>query len=242
MFAAPRCAANAPMLTILPPPAFSIAGTAARAALSTLRALRPMRKSQSESFVSCTGEPMRKPPAMLHRTSMRPKRSSAFPTAEATLSGLRRSTSKNTWLEWSCRSPLLKSRRASRAPRSANSRATARPRLPEAPVITTVRSVNCIALPRMVGAASALEDTVLRQDLAGLELGLPADGGVDGGEIDARQLEQLVDTPDHEVRLLEVVDSVARAHHAAELEANAVRRRVVEREHALGVGRGDARA
>src|SRR4051812_21829836 len=243
MFAAPRCAANAPMLTILPPPPFSIAGTAARAALSRLRALRPMRKSQSESFVSCTGEPMRKPPAMLHRTSMRPKRSSAFPTAEATLSGLRRSTSKNTWLEWSCRSPLLKSRRASRAPRSANSRATARPRLPEAPVIRTVRSVNCIALPRMVGAAAALENAILRrQDLAGLELRLAAHRGVDRCEIDVRELEQLVDAPDHEIGLLEVVDAVACAHHAGELEADAVGRTIVERENALGVGGGNARA
>src|SRR3954471_13217645 len=230
------------MLTLLPPPASSIAGTAGRAALRTLRALRPMRKSQSESFVSCTGEPMRKPPAMLHRTSMRPKRSSAFPTAEVTLSGFKRFTSTNTRFGPSCRSPRFRSRRASLAPSSANASATARPRLPEAPVITTMRSVNCIALPRMVGAAAALEDTVLRQDLAGLELRLAAHRGVDRGEIDARQLEQLVDTADHEVGLLEVVDSVARAHHAAELEANAVRRRVVEREHALGVGRGDARA
>src|SRR4051812_3442285 len=242
MFAAPRCAANAPMLTILPPPPLSIAGTAARAALSTLRALRPMRKSQSESFVSCTGDPMRKPPAMLHRTSMRPKRSSAFPTAEATLSGFKRFTSTNTRFGSSCSSPRFRSRRASFAPRPANAFATARPRLPEAPVITTVRSVNCIALPRMVGAVAALEDTVLPQDLAGLELRLAAHRGVDRCEIDARQLEQLVDTPDHEVGLLEVVDPVARAHHAGELEADAVGRRIVQREHALGVGGGDAGA
>ena len=46
----------------------------------------------------------------------------------------------------------------------------------------------------------------------------------------------------HEIGLLEVVDAVARAHHALEVEADAVGRRVVEREHALGVRGGDARA
>src|SRR5262245_49405748 len=213
MFAAPRCAANAPMLTILPPPPFSMAGTTARAVFSTLRALRPRRKSQSVSFVSCTGEPMRKPPAMLHSTSMRPKRSSALFTAAVTLSGLNKSTSRNTWSGPSCRSPRFKSRRASRAPRSKNALATAWPRLPDAPVTMTVRSVG-IALPRMVDAAAALQDAVPRQDLAGVELRLAADSGVDGGEIDACELEQLVDVPDHEVGLLEVVDAVARAHHA----------------------------
>src|SRR5262249_7761622 len=237
MFAAPRCAAKAPMLTILPPPPLSMAGTAARAVLSTVRAFKPKRKSQSASFTSCTGEPMRKPPAMLHRTSMRPKRSSAFPTAAPALSAFMRSTSRNNCLGPSCRSPRLRSRRARLAPRSANALATARPRFPDAPGIRTGRSVNGIALPRMVGAAAALEDAVLRQDLARLELRLAANGGVDRREIDARELEQRVDATDHEIGLLEVVDAVARAHHTRELEADAVGRAVLEREHALGVRR-----
>src|SRR5262249_56272979 len=53
---------------------------------------------------------------------------------------------------------------------------------------------------------------------------------------------QLVDAADHEIGLLEIVDAVARAHHARELEADAVGRAVLEREHALGVRGGDARA
>ena len=57
-----------------------------------------------------------------------------------------------------------------------------------------------------------------------------------------REREQFVHVAEHEVALLEVVDAVARAHHALEVEAQAVRRRVVEREHALGGRRGDARA
>src|ERR1044071_230223 len=128
------------------------------------------------------------------------------------------------------------------APSSANALATARPRFPDAPVMTTVRSVNGIAPPRMVGAAAALEHAVLRQDLAGPELRLAANCGVDRREIDARELEQLVDAADHEIGLLEVVDAVARAHHPGELEADAVRRAILEREHALGVRRCDARA
>src|SRR6476646_5610982 len=242
MFAAPRCAANAPILTILPPPALSIAGTAARAVLSTLRAFKPKRKSQSASLVSCTGEPMRKPPAILHRTSMRPKRSSAFAIAARRLSASSRLVSRTSCFSLSLRSPRLISMRMSLAPRSENALATARPRFPDAPVTRTLRSVSCMALPRTVGAAAALEDAVLRQDLAGLELRLAAHRGVDRCEIDARELEQLVDAPDHEVGLLEVVNAVARAHHAGELEADAVGRRVVEREHALGVGGGNARA
>src|SRR5678815_2264495 len=210
MFAAPRCAANAPMLTILPPSPLSMAGTTARAVFRTLRAFRPKRKSQSASFVSCTGEPMRKPPAMLHRTSMRPKRSSAFATAARRLSASSRLVSRTSCFSLSLRSPRLTSMSMSLAPRPANAFATARPRFPDAPVMRMVRSVNCIAFPRMVGAAAALEHAVLRQDRAGL--GLAAHRGVDRREIDARELEQLVDAPQHEVSLLEIVDAVARAH------------------------------
>src|ERR1051325_8154622 len=104
------------------------------------------------------------------------------------------------------------------APSSANALATARPRFPDAPVMTTVRSVNGIAPPRMVGAAAALEHAVLRQDLAGPELRLGANCGADRGAIDAR------------------------APRAGGREPGAVRRPILEREHALGVRRCDARA
>ena len=42
-------------------------------------------------------------------------------------------------------------------------------------------------------------------------------------EVDMRELEQVVETVEHEVALLEVVDAVARAHHAFQVEADAVR-------------------
>ncbi len=70
--------------TILPPPCFSIAGTTARAVRSTEPAFNSIMLRKISSEVSCTGSPMWKPPAMLHSTSMRPNRASAFCTAAAT--------------------------------------------------------------------------------------------------------------------------------------------------------------
>src|SRR5689334_9760874 len=95
-------------------------GTTARAVLSTVRAFRSRRKSQSLALVSCTGEPMRKPPAMLQRTSTRPTPSTALAMLEAS----RRSTTG-------------RSHDTTFAPRAANAAATARPRFPAPPVTTT---------------------------------------------------------------------------------------------------------
>src|SRR6185503_9828848 len=180
----------------------------------------PQRNSQSASFVSCTGAPMRKAPAMLHRTSTRPKRSSAFSTAERTLSGFKRSASRTKRLSLSCRLPLFRSRRTRLAPRSAKALATARPRFPEAPVTITVRLSDRISLPRMVGARAAADDSVLRQHFARLEVRLAPYRFVNRPEIDALELEQLIEAAQHEVGLLEVVDAVARAHHARQVEAH----------------------
>src|SRR5215470_12793953 len=61
-------------------------------------------------------------------------------------------------------------------------------------------------------------------------------------EIDARQLEQFVEIADHEIGFLKIVDPVARTHHTLEIEADAVRRRIVEREQAFRARRRDPRA
>src|SRR6266702_1500001 len=84
MFALPPRPARAAMLTIFPCPAAIILGTTARAVLITDFALRSSISSQVSSGVSCTGCPMRKPPAILHRASIRPNRSTAVLTAFAT--------------------------------------------------------------------------------------------------------------------------------------------------------------
>ena len=47
---------------------------------------------------------------------------------------------------------------------------------------------------------------------------------VDRGEVRQRGLEQLLEAVDHEVGLLVGVDAIARAHHALDVEADAVRR------------------
>src|SRR6266581_2467785 len=83
MFALPPRPASAAMLTIFPCPAAIILGTTARAVLITDFALRSSISSQVSSGVSCTGCPMRKPPAILHRASIRPNRSTAVLTALA---------------------------------------------------------------------------------------------------------------------------------------------------------------
>ena len=70
MYSLPARPATAAMLTIFPRPAASIPGTTARAVLITDFALRSSISSQVSSGVSCTGCPMRKPPAILQRTSV----------------------------------------------------------------------------------------------------------------------------------------------------------------------------
>ena len=73
------------MFTILPEPRSRIRGTAARAAFSTVRALRLNMKSQVSSDVSSTVSPMVKPPAMLARMSMSPICASASAVAAASV-------------------------------------------------------------------------------------------------------------------------------------------------------------
>src|SRR5258706_7122567 len=119
------------MLMILPPPAASMCGTTARAVCSTVRALRSSRKFQSLSEVSWTGAPMRKPPAMLQRTSMRLNcRSASF-------------TAASTWA-WSSRL-VGRSTGTTLAPSPANAFDRATPRFPAAPVIITVFPLNSIS-------------------------------------------------------------------------------------------------
>src|SRR5712691_2438848 len=147
MFALPPRPARAAMLTIFPCPAAIILGTTARAVLITDFALRSSISSQVSSGVSCTGCPMRKPPAMLHRMSIRPNRSTAVLTAFATAAASSKSASRNRLR--SSRLPRAvrrlfssRPRRTSAAPVEANAAATARPRLPAAPVIRQVLPSN----------------------------------------------------------------------------------------------------
>ena len=61
-------------------------------------------------------------------------------------------------------------------------------------------------------------------------------------EVDLGELQEIVDAAKHEIRLLEVVDAIVGAHDARKVEADAIGRRVVQREHAFGEGRRDAGA
>src|SRR5882672_506925 len=139
MFALPDEAAMAPTLMIFPPPAASIPGTTARAQLSTDLALRSSMRSQVSSLVSCTGCPMRKPPAMLQRISIRVPvgRARATDCASRRSAGAKRlALSSPPYAERRCSS--CRSMRMSEAPSAANAAATARPRFPAAPVIRQV--------------------------------------------------------------------------------------------------------
>src|SRR5882762_10127682 len=165
MFALPLRPATAPMLTIFPRPAASIFGTTARAVLITDFALRSSMSSQTLSGVSCTGCPMRKPPAILHRTSILGNRTAA--TACATDAASSRSARTRS-LRSSSRPKADRKTSSSRSIRTrealadAKAAATARPRLPAAPVITQVLPSNVTAQ-----AAAGLGD-LLRVCLAGL--------------------------------------------------------------------------
>src|SRR5512141_2733113 len=147
MLALPFNAASAPTLTTFPPPCSSIRGTTARTMLSRLRTLASSSSSKVASVISCTASPIRNAPATLHSTSMRPKRSIAF-CATASASPCRtRSAATSSWTAFESpkRSTSLsrfRSTRTIRAPRAANAPATTRPRLPAAPVTTTVCPVK----------------------------------------------------------------------------------------------------
>src|SRR5882672_10614545 len=147
MPATPFCAADAPTLTMLPPPASSMRGTMARTICSTLRTLTSKRRFQVSSAVSWTSSPMRNAPAMLHRTSIRPNRAMAAAATSPAAPGATRSAATDSRPPPSGpnRSASDSRRRSTRtrlAPRSANAAATAAPRLPAAPVTTTVRPLK----------------------------------------------------------------------------------------------------
>src|SRR6266705_22335 len=166
MFALPARPATAPILTIFPRPAASIFGTTARTVLITDFALRSSMSSQTFSGVSCTGCPMRKPPAILHRTSIRGNRTAA--TACATDAASRRSARTRSLRSSSRpkadrRTLSSRSTRTREAPVDAKAAASARPRLPAAPVIRQVLPSNVTVCG---GGPAGLSD-LLRVFLAG---------------------------------------------------------------------------
>src|SRR5437879_5414001 len=168
MFALPARPATAPMLTIFPRPAAIIFGTTARAVLITDFALRSSMSSQTFSGVSCTGCPMRKPPAILHRTSIPGNRTAATACAtEAASSRSARSTSLRSSSRPKADRKTLSSRsiRTREAPADAKAAATARPRLPATPVIRQVLPSNVTA--QAADGPAGLGD-LLRVCLAGL--------------------------------------------------------------------------
>src|SRR5690348_324431 len=82
--ATPCSAACAPTLMMLPPRPRIMCGTVARTVLSSVRTLTSKRNDHSSSVPSCTVAPARKPPTMLHTTSMLPKRATAPRIAAST--------------------------------------------------------------------------------------------------------------------------------------------------------------
>src|SRR5262245_37438527 len=157
MFALPDSAAMAPTLMIFPPPAASIPGTTALAQLITDLALRPSISSQVSSVVSCTGCPMRKPPAILQRISIRVPAGMARATdCESRRSAVkkRRLPASLPYVERRC--SACRSTRMSEAPSEANALATAWPRLPAAPVTTQVLPPNLTARKSLGGRAGFL--------------------------------------------------------------------------------------
>src|SRR5467141_891707 len=168
MFAFPARPATAPMLTIFPRPAASIFGTTARAVLITDFALRSSMSCQTLSGVSCTGCPMRKPPAILHRTSILGNRTAAIACATdaaSSRSARTRSLRSSSRPKADRRTLSSRSMRTRDAPADAKAAATARPRLPAAPVMRQVLPSNVTA--QAAGGPAGLGD-LLRVCLAGL--------------------------------------------------------------------------
>src|SRR5215470_13175395 len=132
-----------------PAPAPSMCGTTARTMLSMVCTLMSNMAFQSSSLVSCTGGPIRKPPAMLQSTSIRPKRAmAAVTTASISLRSSRFAGAMSRRGSSPPNAATSGSRRDATStrlsPRSEKACATARPRLPEAPVTTTVS--GCVVM------------------------------------------------------------------------------------------------
>src|SRR5688572_6082765 len=146
---------------------------------STEPAFSSIMKSHLSAGTSCTFSPMWKPPARLHSASIRPKRAITAPVAAEIETVSDRSTT------WRSTSPApavgtlssaawLRSSKARFAPSAAKRAATAWPRLPAAPVMTTVwplklmrsslgavsaarwsRRLCTVALPRATGSGAS---------------------------------------------------------------------------------------
>src|SRR5690606_31312578 len=172
-------------------PASIMTGTTARAVRSSVRTLMAKSDSQVASSVSWTALPMANPPAMLQSTSIRPKRASAAATMASTAAWSTRSAGtssrRSDSAPWAASSPSRDTSTSTRlAPRAPKACATALPRLPAAPVTTTVRPVKSIvpsmdpvsppAAPACAAVAPAIGGKVSG---AAREPGLDELGGMD---------------------------------------------------------------
>src|SRR3546814_19116289 len=89
---------------------------------------------------------------------------------------------------------------------------------------------------------STLTDTLFPYTTLFRSVGQGGKAGIERCEIRPRRIEQFVEAADDEIALLESIDAVFRAHQAAQVEADAVRRIALKAEDALGLRRQDAAA
>ena len=94
----------------------------------------------------------------------------------------------------------------------------------------------------MVGAVAAVEEVVLREEVAGIKVRLAFQRPPERHEAVEVEGRPGLGAVEDEVGLLEVVDAVARAHDAGQIEADPVGRGALQREHRLGGRGGDAGA
>lgn len=81
---------------------------------------------------------------------------------------------------------------------------------------------------------AARDDAVGGREFVRLQIRREAQPVVDRAEVPIAGLEQPLETVDDEIALLKIVDDVFGAHHPLEIEGDAVRRRILDREDRLG--------
>src|SRR6266516_194628 len=148
-FATPTTAATDPWLMMDPPPAATIGRAAAREHRNVPLALTAKHRSQSSSVASIT-EPLLFTPALLYRTSTRPRSRRIWSKVRLTWSGSETSATAATarppvpviWAAVSLAAASARSITATAAPSRANSVAAARPIPEPAPVTTATRPAS----------------------------------------------------------------------------------------------------
>ena len=88
-------------------------------------------------------------------------------------------------------------------------------------------------MARVVFTGTAGKNEIPSQHVTGTELAAVSKPSIELRKVNARQVQQLLEAVNDEVRLLKVINPVSGTHHSLQIETNAVRRQAVQCEDTL---------